>query len=187
MSKVIGITGIMGTGKTTLCTKILEKNKNINCINVDHFRLDLRNNNKEFQKQLFDNIEGLVSLEDINKFIYTNEENMLFYKNTLYNFLNKYLNKQTASQVIVVDWALIIDDNLLDYFDKIILLTCSNEEIYRRLDGAYWPLSEVKHRVSLQLPTDEKINKLKERKKEYLVVNTEEKISYDEIMKFIEE
>ena len=85
MSKVIGVTGIMGTGKTTLCTKILEKNKNINCINVDHFRLDLRNNNKEFQKQLFDNIEGLVSLEDINKFIYTNEENMLFYKNTLYN------------------------------------------------------------------------------------------------------
>ena len=105
----------------------------------------------------------------------------------VFNFLNKYLKKQADSQVIVVDWALIIDDNLLDYFDKIILLTCSNEEIYRRLDGAYWPLSEVKHRVSLQLTTDEKINKLKERKKDYIVVNTEEKISYDEIMKFIEE
>ena len=68
----------MGSGKTTLCEKILEHNKNISYINVDHFRLDLRNNNKDFQNELFTNIKGLIKLEDINKFIYTNEKNMNF-------------------------------------------------------------------------------------------------------------
>ena len=80
-----------------------------------------------------------------------------------------------------------IDDNLLDYFDKIILLTCSNEEIYKRLDGAYWPLEEVKHRLSLQLLTKDKIEILEKESKTYLVIDTEKEIDYNQIMKFIEE
>lgn len=176
----------MGSGKTTLCEKILEQNKKITYINVDHFRLDLRNNNKDFQKELFENIKGLTKLEDINKYIYTNEKNMHFYKNTLYKYLNNYLKKQN-NQIIIVDWALMIDDNLLDYFDKIILLTCSHEEIYKRLDGAYWPLEEVKHRLSLQLTTEEKIKKLKQLNKEFILIDTEKEINYNQIIKFIEE
>lgn len=176
----------MGSGKTTLCEKILEYNKNISYINVDHFRLDLRNNNKDFQNELFTNIKGLTKLEDINKFIYTNEKNMDFYKKTLYKYLNNRLRKQN-NQIIIVDWALMIDDNLLDYFDKIILLTCFNEEIYKRLDGAYWPLEEVKHRLSLQLPTKDKIEILEKESKTYLVIDTEKEIDYNQIMKFIEE
>ena len=53
--------------------------------------------------------------------------------------------------------------------------------------AAYWPLSEVKHRISLQLNVEEKQKKLEELKKEYLIVNSEQKINYDQIMKFIEE
>lgn len=185
-TKIIGVTGIMGSGKTTLCEKIIEHNKNIKYVNVDHFRLDLRNNNKTFQKELFDNIKGLIKLEDINKFIYTDKNNMHFYKNALYRYLDNYLKEQ-KEEIIIVDWALIIDDNLLDYFDKIILLTCSHEEIYKRLDGAYWPLEEVKHRLSLQLTTQEKLKRLEESNKKYLLIDTEKEIDYNQILNFIKE
>lgn len=188
MSKLIGVTGIMGSGKTTLCKKLLEINNNINYINVDNFRLDLRNNNPEFQNELFTKIQGLTKLEDINKFIYTSEYNMSVYKNALYSHLHNYLKKQDNNQTIIVDWALMIDDNLSSYFDKIILLTCSNEEIYQRLaNNSHWPLSEVKHRVSLQLNNEEKKKRLDSLNKQYLTVNTEESIDYDKIMNFIEE
>lgn len=187
MSKIIGVTGIMGSGKTTLCQKLIENNKNIQYINVDNFRLDLRNNNFEFQNELFTNIEGLTNLEDINKYIYASAKNMSVYKNALYKHLHNHINNQDKNQIIIVDWALIIDDNLISYFDKIVLLTCSNEEIYRRLDGAYWPLSEVKHRVSLQLSVEEKIKKLEESQKEYLIINSENQIDYNQIMNFLKE
>lgn len=187
MSKIIGVTGIMGSGKTTLCKKLMEKDKDINYINVDNFRLDLRNNNLDFQNELFEKIKGLTNLEDINKYIYTDDKNMSIYKNALYKQLHNHINNQDKNKIIIVDWALIIDDNLMHYFDKIVLLTCSDEEIYRRLDGAYWPLSEVKHRVSLQLSVEEKQKKLEESKKEFLIVNSEENLDYDQIMNFIEE
>lgn len=186
MSKIIGITGIMGSGKTTLCHKILSNNNEFVYVNVDNFRLDLRNNNPEFQKELLSKIKGLTNLEEINQFIYSDQKNMSIYKNTLYTHLQKYLNS-LSSKIIIVDWALIIDDNLTSFFDKIILLTCSNEEIYKRLDGAYWPLSEVKHRISLQLRVEDKRKKLDKLNKEYLIINTEQPINYDQIMNFIEE
>lgn len=186
MKKIIGVTGIMGSGKTTLCKTLLEKGENISYINVDNFRLDLRNNNLEFQNELLGKIKGLTTLEDINKFIYTNEYNMSVYKKTLYHHLKHYLNSLDSNQTVIVDWALMIDDDLVSSFDKIILLTCSYEEIYRRLANSYWPLSEVKHRLSLQLTTEEKQKRLDEEKKKYLIINTEKNINYDEIINFIE-
>lgn len=187
MNKVIGITGIMGSGKTTLCKKIIETNENIKYINVDNFRLDLRNNNIEFQNELFMNIKGITDLKDINKYIYNNDKNMSIYKKALYKQLYKYINNQYKNQTIILDWALIIDDNLIPLCDKIILLICSNEEIYKRLNNSYWPLSEIKHRISLQLNNDKKIKILEKSKKEYLIINSEEKINYKQIIKYIKE
>lgn len=186
MSKIIGVTGIMGSGKTTLCKKLISDDQDIAYINVDNYRLDLRNNNLEFQQELINNIEALTHLEDINEFIYSNPKNMSIYKNALYTHLEEYINSR-AESIIIVDWALIIDDNLTSLFDKIILVTCSNEEIYKRLADSYWPLSEVKHRVSLQLNIEEKQKRLDELNKSYLTINTEELINYDQIRKFIEE
>lgn len=187
MSKIIGVTGIMGSGKTTLCKELMKKNQNMNYLNVDHFRLDLRNHNLDFQRELFDNIKGLTNLEDINQYIYADDQNMAVYKNALYKQLCNYIDSQDNNQIILVDWALIIDDDLINNFDKIVLLTCSNETIYQRLDGAYWPLSEVKHRISLQLSVEEKQKKLEALKCKYLMVNSEQEIDYDQIMNFIEE
>ena len=160
--KKIGVTGIMGSGKTTLCKKLLEDN-DFYYINVDNFRLDLRENNKEFQEELTNNIKGITALEDINKYIYSNKDNMIIYKNALYKFLFNKINNIVEDKTVLVDWALLIDDNLIDGFDKIILVTCDEEEIYRRLDGSYWPLEEIKNRISMQLSLKDKIKQLKKK------------------------
>ncbi len=187
MSRLIGVTGIMGSGKTFLCNELIKKNKNISYINVDVFRLDLKENNSSFQKELFKNIKGLTNMENLNELIYSSVENNLIYKKILYKYLIKYLNSnmKKLKKIIIVDWALIIDDDLLDWFDKIILVTCSNDKIYKRLDGSYWSLMDIKNRISLQLSIDDKVKRLDEFEKQYMIVDSEQAVDYDMIMEFI--
>lgn len=187
VSRLIGVTGIMGSGKTFLCNELIKKNKNISYINVDVFRLDLKENNSSFQKELFKNIKGLTNMENLNELIYSSVENNLIYKKILYKYLIKYLNSnmKKLKKIIIVDWALIIDDDLLDWFDKIILVTCSNDKIYKRLDGSYWSLMDIKNRISLQLSIDDKVKRLDEFEKQYMIVDSEQAVDYDMIMEFI--
>ncbi|MBR2827667.1 MAG: dephospho-CoA kinase, partial [Bacilli bacterium] len=115
MNKIIGITGGMSSGKTTLCKKLIELNPDYIYIDVDGFRRSLYNNN-EYIQELKSKITELKQYKEIdslilNKYIYYDEENMNKYKETLYNYLFKYLN-EFNNKTLLVDWALIVNDNL---------------------------------------------------------------------------
>ena len=125
MIKLIGITGGMSSGKTTLCKKLIELNPDYIYVDVDDFRRNLYKNN-EYIKELKSKIIELKKYKEINspilnKYIYYDEENMNKYKEILYNYLFKYLNKFN-DKTILVDWALIVNDKLLDKFNKIVYL-----------------------------------------------------------------
>lgn len=149
MNKLIGITGGMSSGKTTLCKKLIELNPDYIYIDVDDFRRSLYKNN-EYIQELKSKIIELKQYKEIdslilNKHIYYDKENMNKYKETLYNYLFKYLN-EFNNKTLLVDWALIVNDNLLDKFNKIVYLDISEGIRLSRLNDSDLSKEEILRR-----------------------------------------
>ena len=88
MNKLIGITGGMSTGKTTISKDILKYNSDYIYIDVDIFRRNLYKNNS-YILELKEVIPELKEYKEINsivlnKYIYSNKEYMNKYKELLY-------------------------------------------------------------------------------------------------------
>ena len=182
MNKLIGITGGMSSGKTTLCKKLLELNLDYFYIDVDEFRRSLYKN-KEYIKELKLNIKELQEYKEIdssvlNKYIYDNKEYMNKYKETLYKYLFKYIN-EFNNKTILVDWALIVNDNLINKFDKIIYLDISEEKRLSRLIDSDLSKEEIIRRFKLQRIDDIK----KYQNKNFMIV--EDDMDINEINNFI--
>lgn len=153
MNKLIGITGGMSSGKTTLCRKLMKLNPEYIHIDVDVFRRNLYNN-KNYVKKLKQEIKELQDYKEIdsrilNKYIYNNDKNMKKYKTILYDYLFKYLNKYN-NKTILVDWALILNDNLTDNFKKIVYLDVSEDKRLSRLNKSDLTKEEILRRFKLQ-------------------------------------
>jgi len=164
MNKLIGITGGMAAGKTTLSREILNLNKDFIYIDVDIFRRDLYQN-KEYITELKTQIKELKSYKNIdsnilNKFIYSDKSKMQKYKTILYRYLFREICK-CENKTILIDWALILNDNLEKYFDKIIYLDIKEEKRLERLKDSDLSKEEILERFRLQ---EIDINKYKSNK-----------------------
>ncbi len=183
MNKLIGITGGMSSGKTTLCKKLIELNPSYIYVDVDDFRRNLYKN-KEYIKELKNKIIDLKKYEEINsiilnKYIYNNEKNMNNYKEILYNYLFKYLD-EFNNKTIIIDWALIVNDNLIDKFNKIIYLDISKKTRLSRLSDSDLSKEEILRRFELQ-----KIDNISEYESSSFMVVGEESMDVNEINDFI--
>lgn len=154
MNRLIGITGGMASGKTTLSLEILKHNKNFVYIDVDTARRNLYQN-KEYISELKDQIKELKNYEKIdslilNKYIYNDEKYMSKYKEILYKYLFNEIDKIYYQETILIDWALILNDNLEKYFDKIIYLDVSEDIRLDRLKESDLSKEEILKRFKLQ-------------------------------------
>lgn len=153
MNKLIGITGGMSAGKTTLSKEIIKENKDFIYIDVDTYRRDLYQNENyisELKKSIpelrkYNKINSII----LNKYIYTNKNYMNEYKQILYKYLFKHLST-FKNKTILIDWALIINDNLLDKFDKIIFLNTDINTRLKRLSNSDLSKEEILKRFKLQ-------------------------------------
>ncbi len=183
MNKLIGITGGMASGKTTLAKKLIESNKDYVYIDVDVFRRNLYNNEKYINK-LKEVIPELKQYEKIdskilNKYIYDNDDYMKKYKKVLYRYLEEYIDSY-SNKVILVDWALILNDNLEGMFTKIIYVNTSVEERLKRLSDSDLTRDEIRKRFKLQ-----EIEKGKLDMSNILVVDGGKEFNVREINNFI--
>ena len=153
MNRLIGITGGMSSGKTTLAKKLINLNKEYVYVDVDEYRRSLYKN-EDYISELKKIIKELKEYKEIdsiilNKYIYTNEEYMKKYKELLYSYLFKYLDS-FKDKTILVDWALILNDHLEDKFIKVIYLDISEEERLSRLVNSDLSKEEILKRFELQ-------------------------------------
>ncbi len=152
MNRLIAVTGGMASGKTTLCQRIMKDNPDFVYIDVDTFRRGLYANDeyvKDLKKVLPALKEKEINSLNLNKIIYQNEEDMKKYKQVLYRYLFAYM-ATFEDKTIIVDWALIIQDDLIDKFDKVIYLDISEEERLKRLKDSDLTEEEILKRFSLQ-------------------------------------
>lgn len=153
MNKVIGITGSMAAGKSTLVNKLKEIYPEYIYIDVDDFRRNLFKNQSyinDLKKVIpelrqYDNINSII----LNKYIYENENYMQNYKEVLYRYLFNYIDS-FEDKTIVVEWALILNDKLEKHFDKIIFVDAQEKIRLSRLKESDLSIEDIKKRFKLQ-------------------------------------
>lgn len=165
MKKVIGITGSIGSGKSYAVEnfkKICEKNKiKANFIDVDDVRRAILK-------------EENIDRTELNKKIYTNQDEMRKYKQFINPKIKKYLIEQINMNngFIFIEWALLLEDNLYDIVDSIVMIYCLEEIQIKRLENGDLKKDEVVKRIKMQLTNEEKIDKIKQLKKEFFIIDT---------------
>lgn len=184
MNKLIGITGGMSSGKTTLSNLILKDNPNFIYIDVDVFRRNLFENSSYVEK-LKVYIPALkeyskINSNVLNQYIYSNDEYMNKYKKVMYKYLMDYIN-QFENKTIIVDWALILNDNLQDLFDRVIYVQASEDTRLKRLKNSDLTKEEILRRFKLQ-----KIDNIEKfRSSNFMIIYNENGFDMNSINSFI--
>ncbi len=94
----------------------------------------------------------------------------------LFNYLDCFDNK-----TIIVDWALILNDNLQDKFDKIIYVTATDQTRLERLNESDLSKEDILKRFELQ-----KIDNLEEYLSDnFLIINTDNSYDINKINEFL--
>lgn len=190
MNKIVGITGYMSVGKSYVLSKLLSQiNKDYVLIDVDIFRRKLLKENSEYVKELklvipelneFNQIDSVI----LNKYIYSNGTYMEEYKKILYKYLFDYIDS-LQNKLIFIEWALIINDNLIDKFNKLIVIDSSYENRLNRLIDSDLSKEELLRRFKLQ-EIENREEVLNISNVDYIVVNNDyDEVDYKKIIEFI--
>lgn len=136
MTLILGVTGIIGTGKSSVAKYLAEKHK-FNLIDVDKIGHDLLVNNQELKKELVNNFstDQRAKLAEI----VFNDKNKLLDLNDLMHpkmvvVVKKLVDEYHGQhQNVVIDAALLYVMGLDQLCDKVICLIASEDVIYQRL------------------------------------------------------
>ena len=167
-SLIIGITGGIGTGKTTV-SKYLE-DKGYYVINADQIAKDLLTNNNIIK-------EKIIKEFGANSYV-NNQYNTSYISNIVFNntkklsrlnqivhpaVLNQIINLiDTAMQknikIIFIDIALLFELNLEEGVDYILTITAKEDiRIDRVIKRSNLPIEEIKRRINNQISVEEAV------------------------------
>ena len=165
MRKVIGVTGLMGSGKSyamsIFCDICRKENIVATFINVDDVR----------RKILDDaNVDRIA----LNQIIYDDPQAMDNYRRFINPKIRKYLLEEIhkSDGFVFIEWALLIEDKLFDLCD-FLLITCCDENIqFNRLMGGDLTKESVLKRLKLQSSLKDKMRMLNSFNCPYFLLDT---------------
>ena len=160
---VMGVTGSMGCGKTTFCRRIAaERRKNgmkTMHIDVDELRIEALSQDKETiqkiqeefgQQMLFAN--STINRMALSETIYHDPDAMRKHDNIIMPRLRKRIQESIddADGLVLLDYALLAEKNLLSFVDAVIIIDCERETQIARLFRGDLPRWQIEKRIAMQ-------------------------------------
>ena len=167
MKKIkVGITGGIGTGKSTLCEII--KSKGYTVLSADDIAKEIMANDssvKDLIKSEFGNeayIDEKINTKFLAEKVFNDEQNIMIINSIVHpptiSKMNEEMNTALQNDKLVfAESALIFEAEFETIFDFIILVTANEEnKIKRVMQNKKLTKEEVKKRIANQMPDDEK-------------------------------
>lgn len=110
----------------------------------------------------------------INEYLHDISDNQYSYNQ--YSYSQHSYSQHSDNQYTLVEWALLVEDGLVQMVDYDILLIACNPAIQlKRLAGGDLPMDQIESRIAYQLSNDEK---------EYRILGLQEEAGYGRLTKF---
>ena len=176
--KSLGITGNIGTGKSSVLDII--KNKGIQTFDLDNVAKNLYKSNISINKKILDVFPSVLSLENqidtrkLGKLVFRDSDKLHDLQQIIWPEIKKYIKDKMdlSNELLVFEGAVIIEAGWHNLFDHIWLIS-TDEELSKKRVKQQRNLSEEDFEVihNNQLKTDQLIDKLEQDKKRYSIIN----------------
>jgi dephospho-CoA kinase len=172
---VIGITGIIGSGKTTASNML--KKKGITVIDLDALAKKAITL-KEVQEDIVNRLgkeyikDGNPVVERLRKDVFTNKEKLRTLESIIHPRVNEEMWKEidkkrcTGTSFVVIDGPLLYETDLHKSLDKIAVVSADTERIKKRLRERGLSDDDMDRRMSNQIPLKEK-----EQRADFIIFN----------------
>ena len=163
----VAITGGIGTGKTTISSMFADKG--IPVFNSDEIAKEIMNTNSllkneivtAFGDKVYD--KNRLNKEYLSDAIFNNETLLKKINAIVHPYVadefNSWIEEQD-SKYIIYESAIIFENQVEDFFDKIICVTASEEDVISRvMKRNNFSVDKIKSIINKQLPNDAKIQK----------------------------
>lgn len=163
----VAITGGIGTGKTTISNMFSDKG--VPVFNSDEIAKEIMNTNSllkneivtAFGDKVYD--KNRLNKEYLSDAIFNNETLLKKINAIVHPYVadefNSWIEEQD-SKYIIYESAIIFENQAEDFFDKIICVTASKEDVISRvMKRNNFSVDKIKSIINKQLPNDAKIQK----------------------------
>ena len=163
----VAITGGIGTGKTTISSMFADKG--IPVFNSDEIAKEIMNTDSllkneivtAFGDKIYD--KNRLNKEYLSDAIFNNETLLKKINAIVHPYVADEFNswiKEQDSKYIIYESAIIFENQVEDFFDKIICVTASEEDVISRvMKRNNFSVDKIKSIINKQLPNDAKIQK----------------------------
>ncbi|WP_461615654.1 dephospho-CoA kinase [Clostridium sp. Marseille-QA1073] len=166
---IVGLTGGIGSGKSTVSNMLIERN--IPVIDADEISREvliiypevLWSIKKEFGEEVFDENDNL-DRKKLGAIIFSNEifkkklENIIipYIKKEIFDKIEKYV--KAGEKLCIVDAPTLIENNLHKYMDEVIVIVVNEEiQIERVMARDSLSKKDALNRINSQMPLKEKL------------------------------
>ena len=187
MSKIIGLTGGIGSGKSTVASFFSELGVPVYIADSEAKKImDYPETIREVQTIFDENVvgeNGKLDRKKIASFVFNNPEKLKQLNAVIHPKVNKdfrnWLEKHQDHTYIIKEVAIIFETQSEKQFDKIILVTAPEKlRIERVMKRDNISEDEILERIKNQLPDEEKISK-----SDFIITNTDLKSAKKEVKK----
>ena len=163
----VAITGGIGTGKTTISSMFSDKG--IPVFNSDEIAKEIMNTNSLLKNEIVTAFgdkaydKNKLNKEYLSDVIFNNETLLKKINSIVHPYVAEEFNswiQEQNSKYIIYESAIIFENQAEDFFDKIICVTASEEEVISRIMKRNdFSVDKIKSIINKQLPNDAKVQK----------------------------